>query len=86
MEIVAVDPVSEERWLGRSRIPVVTVGIRDESDDGETAVFLTPEQRKALLAAASPRAALFLRGLELTGARPKELASATGVRVPGPTA
>lgn len=47
-------------------------------DDGESesAVFLTPAQRKALLAAASPAAALFLRGLELSGARPKELASA----------
>jgi integrase len=46
-------------------------------DESETAVFLTPEQRTALIAAASPFAALFLRGLELTGARPKELASAT---------
>jgi integrase len=50
----------------------------DQGDDGEeTAIFLTPEQRKALIAAASPFAALFLRGLELTGARPKELAAAT---------
>jgi integrase len=45
----------------------------DES--GETAVFLDAVQRKAIIAAASPRAALFLRGLELTGARPKELAA-----------
>lgn len=49
----------------------------DVEDDGETAVFLTPEQRKALVAAASPFAAAFLRGLELTGARPQELAAAT---------
>lgn len=46
-------------------------------DDGETAVFLSPAQRKALIAAASTRAADFLRGLELTGARPSELADAT---------
>jgi len=45
-------------------------------DDGETAVFLSPDQRKALLASASELAARFLRGLELSGARPKELADA----------
>jgi integrase len=49
----------------------------DVEDDGETAVFLTPEQRKALVAAATPFAAAFLRGLELSGARPQELAAAT---------
>ena len=49
----------------------------DVEDDGETAVFLTPDQRKALVAAATPFAAAFLRGLELTGARPQELAAAT---------
>jgi integrase len=49
----------------------------DVEDEGETAVFLSPEERKALVAAATPFAAAFLRGLELTGARPKELADAT---------
>jgi integrase len=49
----------------------------DIEDDGETAVILTAEQRAALIKAASPHAAAFLRGLELTGARPKELAAAT---------
>ena len=34
-------------------------------------------QRAALIAASDPHAAAFFRGLELTGARPKELASAT---------
>lgn len=48
----------------------------DIEDSGETAVFLDVGQRKALIAAASPETALFLRGLELTGARPKELAAA----------
>jgi integrase len=46
-----------------------------DDDESETAVFLTREQRKALIAAATPAAATFLRGLELTGARPKELAA-----------
>ena len=45
-------------------------------DEGDTAVFLDSEQRKALIAAAPQRASEFLRGLELTGARPKELAEA----------
>jgi integrase len=48
----------------------------DIEESGETAVFLDAAQRKALIAAASPAGALFLRGLELTGARPKELAAA----------
>jgi integrase len=43
----------------------------------DTAVFLTAPQRKAIIAAASPEVAPFLRGLELTGARPMELASAS---------
>jgi integrase len=51
--------------------------LADDAEDDETAIFLTPEQRRALLAAATPAAAAFLRGLELTGARPKELAGAT---------
>jgi integrase len=48
-----------------------------DDEESETAVFLTPAQRAALIAAASTEAAAFLRGLELTGARPKELAAAT---------
>jgi integrase len=47
-----------------------------DDNESETAVFLAPAQRKALIAAASASAAAFLRGLELSGARPKELASA----------
>lgn len=50
--------------------------LADEDDEGETAVFLSPAQRAALIAAAEPHAAAFFRGLELTGARPKELATA----------
>lgn len=49
----------------------------DAEDEGDTAVFLTPEQRKAILEAASQPLGEFLRGLEYTGARPKELAAAT---------
>jgi integrase len=57
----------------------------DVEDDGETAVFLSPGQRKALIAAATPASALFLRGLELTGARPNELAAATVADFDGET-
>ncbi len=49
----------------------------DVDDSGETAVLLTAEQRAALIGAADPYLADFLRGLELTGARPGELAAAT---------
>lgn len=49
----------------------------DIDDSGETIVMLTPEQRKAIIAAASTATAAFLRSLELTGARPKEIAAAT---------
>jgi integrase len=44
--------------------------------DGESAVFLDPAQRQALIQAAEPAAALFFQGLALTGARPGELAAA----------
>jgi integrase len=47
----------------------------DVEESGETAVFLDAAQRKAVIAAASPAAGRFFRGLELTGARPKELAA-----------
>lgn len=47
-----------------------------DDEESETAVFLTPQQRKGLIDAASANAAAFLRGLELSGARPKELAEA----------
>jgi integrase len=57
----------------------------DVEDEGETAVFLTPEQRKALIEAAAAPPALFFRGLELTGARPKELSSATAGDFDGKT-
>jgi integrase len=49
----------------------------DVDDSGDTAVMLSPAQRKALIAAASSAGAAFLRALELTGARPGELAAAT---------
>jgi len=54
-----------------------------DDDESETAVFLSPAQRTALIAAAAPQAAAFLRGLELTGARPSELAAATAGEVDG---
>lgn len=47
-----------------------------DDDESQTAVFLTPAQREGVIKAASPEAAAFLRGLELSGARPKELAEA----------
>jgi integrase len=51
--------------------------IDDSRHDEGTAVFLTPAQRQSILANATPAAADFFRALELTGARPGELARAT---------
>jgi integrase len=48
----------------------------DREDDGDTAVFLDPAQRKSIIGTADSYLADFLRGLEHTGARPKELAAA----------
>jgi integrase len=48
----------------------------DTEDEADTAIFLNPAQRAALIAAADEHTGAFLRGLELTGARPKELAAA----------
>lgn len=44
-------------------------------EDGEAASFLTAAQRAALLEHASPAAARLFRALELTGARPGEMAA-----------
>lgn len=48
----------------------------DVEDEGDTAIFLSPAQRAAIIEKAVPRAADFLRALQFTGARPKELAAA----------
>ena len=51
--------------------------LADEVEDaGETAVFLTAEQRKRLTDATSEAASRFFRALTMTGARPSELAAA----------
>jgi len=49
----------------------------DVEGTGGSAVILEPHHRKALIDKALPAAAEFMRGLELTGARPGELAAAT---------
>lgn len=43
----------------------------------ESTLFLTPSQRQAIIDQARPNASLFLRAIQLTGARPGELAAAT---------
>lgn len=59
--------------------------LTDEVGEEGTAIFLNAAQRTALIAAADERAAKFFRGLELTGARPSELASATAGDFDGKT-
>jgi integrase len=55
-----------------------------DDDESETAVFLSPAQRRGLIDSATPAAAAFLRGLEVSGARRKELAEATAADFDGP--
>jgi hypothetical protein len=49
----------------------------DVESERNTAVSLSAPRRKAIIAAASPEVAPFLRGLELTGVRPMVLSSAS---------
>ena len=52
-------------------------GLDDDVEaSGETAIFLDVPQRRALIAAAAPMAGNFLRGMEVTGGRPIEIAAA----------
>lgn len=62
--------------VGDARAWTLDALTNDASHDEDTAVFLSPIQRKALLANAAAAAAEFFHGLELTGARPGELARA----------
>jgi integrase len=64
-------------YIGDARAWTLRVLTNDASHDEATAVFLTPTQRHSILANAKPAAADFFRALELTGARPGELARAT---------
>jgi integrase len=50
--------------------------LQDDMEDEAEPIFLTPDQRKSLLDNASAAPATFLKGIEHTGARPKELAGA----------
>jgi integrase len=67
----------QEGYVGTPHAWKVEPLADDREDSGETAVLLSPAQRAAIIDKASPAAAAFLRGLELTGARPGELAAAT---------
>jgi len=69
--------VKDLGYVGNREAWQLTPLADDRDDDGETAIFLTPAQRAALISACEPATAAFLRGLEMTGARPKELAAAT---------
>lgn len=66
-----------ENHIGNPNAWTIPALADDVDDTGETAVFLDAAQRRALIAASAPDVAAFLRGLELTGARPGELAAAT---------
>lgn len=64
-------------FVGDARAWTLTTLTNDANHDEATAVFLTPAQRQSILANATVTAADFFRALELTGARPGEIARAT---------
>jgi integrase len=67
----------EEGHVGDKRAWSIEPLADDLEESGDSAVILSPAHRKALIEKALPAAAEFMRGLELTGARPGELAAAT---------
>jgi integrase len=75
--VAALNRAQELGHVGNSAAWSLKPLADDADDEGDTAIFLNPGQRAALIAAADEHTGAFLRGLELTGARPKELAAAT---------
>jgi integrase len=73
----ALNCAQELGHVGNARAWTLKVLTDDSSHDETTAVFLTVEQRKSIRANARPAAADFFQAVELTGARPGELARAT---------
>ena len=64
-------------FIGDPRAWKIDPLVEDNEDTGSTtATVLSPGQRKALISAASTEGGRFFRGLELTAARPGELAKA----------
>lgn len=57
--------------------------LSDDTEDEGTAIFLTPKQRAAILNHADQHTADYLRGVELSGARPKELTMVKAVDFDG---
>jgi integrase len=73
----ALNQALELGHVGDARAWTLKVLTDDSSHDEATAVFLTTAQRKSIRANARPVAADFFHALELTGARPGEMARAT---------
>jgi integrase len=73
----ALNQALELGHVGDARVWTLKELVNDSNHDEATAVFLTPAQRKNIRANASSAAADFFHALELTGARPGELARAT---------
>ncbi len=69
--------VEELGYTGNPTAWTLTALEDDMDESGDSAVFLTSEQRDRLIAHAPPTLAAYLQGLAHTGARPSELANAT---------
>jgi integrase len=73
----ALNQALELGHVGDARTWTLKALTDDSTHDEATAVFLTQAQRKNIRANARPAAADFFHALELTGARPGEMARAT---------
>jgi integrase len=67
----------KEGHVGSPAVWTIEPLVDDDEAGGKSMVLLGQAQRRALIEKADEAAAAFLRGLELTGARPSELARAT---------
>jgi integrase len=74
--LAALNRAHQVGHVGNPSVWKLTPLTDDVEDGGETAVFLTPSQRKSIIDAAETHMGLYLRALELSGARPGEMAAA----------
>jgi integrase len=72
----ALNVATEMGYVGNSQAWKLR-RLADDTEDEGTAVFLNPVQRRGLIGAASQQACDFFRALDLTGARPGEMAATT---------
>ena len=75
--VAGLNLANKKGHIGNADAWMLTPLSDDIEETADTTVFLTPEQRRILIGAASPACGAFLTAIEFTGGRPGELAAAT---------